>query len=84
MKLTEDQTKEAEAQRFYRLDDHGNAQIFEGDGSATTQIPGAGCPTIVYPIAPTVVTGLSAEYEHPEGITLTIADAEMLGIREEG
>lgn len=79
--LPEDWT--AEVQRFYRVDDNGNAQIFEGDGSVATRIQGDGCQTIVYPVAPTVVTGLSVEYEHPEGITLTQADAEMLGIREE-
>ena len=68
----------ADVQRFYRVDDNGRAQIFDGDGSATTRIQGAGCQTY-YPVG----ANLSVEHEHTEGITLTRADAEMLGIREE-
>ena len=67
-----------EVQRFYRLDDNGNAQIFEGDGSVATWMRGPRCQTC-YPID----SDLSVEHEHPLGITLSQADAETLGIREE-
>ena len=71
----------AEVQRFYRLDDNGNAQIFEGDGSVTTRIRSNGSHTC-YPVGANLSVK-SVEYEHPEGITLSQADAETLGIREE-
>ena len=58
---------------FYRLK-NGNAQIFESDGSVATRIDAN-----VYPVG----SQLSAKYEHPRGIILTIADAKKLGIPEE-
>jgi hypothetical protein len=59
---------------FYRINSDSNAVIFENDGSAATRIDAN-----VYPVG----SDLSARYEHPEGIVLTVADAEKLGIEAE-
>ena len=60
---------------FYRVNADGNAEILDFiDGSWITRIDAS-----VYPIG----SSLSARYEHPEGIVLTIADAELIGIRPE-
>jgi hypothetical protein len=59
---------------FYRIDDDGNAIILEDDGSIVTRIDAN-----VYPVG----SDLSARYEHPEGIVLTVEDAEKLGIEVE-
>lgn len=59
---------------FYRINDDGNAIILEDDGSIVTRIDAN-----VYPVG----SDLSARYEHPEGIRLTISDAEKLGIEVE-
>jgi len=57
---------------FYRLDENGNAEIlFRENGESVTRIDAN-----VYPIG----ADLSARYEHPRGIILTVADAEKLGI----
>jgi hypothetical protein len=56
---------------FYRINSDGNAVIFENNGSVAKRIDAD-----VYPVG----SDLSARYEHPEGIVLTIADAEKLGI----
>lgn len=59
---------------FYRIDTNGNAQIFNEDGTPATRIDAN-----VYPVGST----LSARYEHADGITLTVADAESIGIGKE-
>ena len=59
---------------FYRLDENGNAVIFDLDGDIATTIDAN-----VYHIDSQV----STRYEHPEGIVLTIEDAKKLGIEEE-
>jgi len=59
---------------FYQLDEDGNAVIFENDGAIATRIDAN-----VYPVG----SDLSARYEHPEGIILTVEDAQKLGIEEE-
>ena len=59
---------------FYRENTTGNAQIFEDDGDVATRIDAD-----VYPVG----SDTSARYEHPEGIILTVADAETLGIGPE-
>ena len=58
---------------FYRLDDDGNATIFRADGDQSQRVPGT------WPIG----SDLSGDHEHPEGITLTVADAEKIGIMAE-
>ena len=58
---------------FYRIEENG-ARIFHESGKMVTRINAN-----VYPID----SSLSARYEHPEGITLTIADAQKLGIEVE-
>lgn len=61
---------------FYRLNDQGNAVILYADtGEAVTRIEAN-----IYPVG----SNLSAAYEHPEGIVLSVADAERIGIRSEG
>jgi hypothetical protein len=59
---------------FYRINDDGNAIILHESGEMVTRIDAN-----VYPVG----SDLSARYEHPEGIVLTIADAEKLGIEVE-
>jgi hypothetical protein len=60
---------------FYRKNDEGNAVVLNVvDGSAVTRIDAN-----VYPVG----SELSARYEHPEGIVLTVADAKKIGIEEE-
>ncbi len=59
---------------FYRLNIDGNAEIFDDDGVCTR------LDENVYPIG----SELSARYEHPNGIVLTVADAKMLNIKIEG
>lgn len=56
---------------FYRLDENGNAVIFDLDGDIATTIDAS-----VYPVD----SQLSTRYEHHEGIVLTIEDAKKLGI----
>ena len=58
---------------FYRVI-KGTAAIFYDDGRRVTRIDAN-----VYPVG----SSLSARYEHPEGITLSIADARKLGIPKE-
>ena len=58
---------------FYRIE-NGNARIFHESGDAVTRIDAN-----VYPVG----SNCSARYEHPEGIVLTIADAEKIGIEKE-
>lgn len=60
---------------FYRVNDNGDADILNSeDGSRVTRIDAS-----VYPVGSLV----SARYEHPEGIVLSINDAEAIGIAAE-
>jgi hypothetical protein len=59
---------------FYRINDDGNAIILHENGEMVTRIDAN-----VYPVG----SDLSARYEHPEGIVLTVEDAEKLGIEVE-
>jgi len=65
---------------FYRTNDDGNAVIFDDDGIATTSIDLSGHHDHdVYPIG----SNRSVEWEHPEGIVLSLADADTLDITPE-
>jgi hypothetical protein len=59
---------------FYRINEQKNAEIFEDSGERARRILAN-----VYPVDSEV----SARYEHPNGITLTISDAQKIGIAEE-
>lgn len=59
---------------FGRIDGNGNVAVFEADGSAATRIDAN-----VYPVG----SQLSTRHEHPEGIVLTAADAETIGLKIE-
>ena len=60
---------------FYRLNDDGDAVILHAEcGSAATRIDAN-----VYPVG----SDVSARYEHPGGVVLTVADAESIGIQAE-
>ncbi len=61
---------------FYRIDENGNAQIFNNDGSTATQINAN-----VYVVGSD--GSKSVRYEHPEGIFLTVEDAEKIGVHRE-
>lgn len=56
---------------FGRINENGNVTVFEDDGSAATRIDAN-----VYPVG----SSTSARYEHPDGIELTVADAEKIGL----
>ena len=61
---------------FYRTDENGNAVIlFKQDGEAVTRLD----VDNTYPVN----SNLSTKYEHPEGIVLSIEDAERLDIESE-
>ena len=61
---------------FYRADENGNAVIlFKEDGEAATRLDVEN----IYPVD----SGLSAKYEHPEGIVLSMEDAKRLEIESE-
>ena len=60
--------------KFYRTNPDGDAEIFGESGEIVTRIDAS-----VYPVG----SSLSARYEQPQGITLTIEDAEKLGIVQE-
>jgi hypothetical protein len=60
---------------FYRVNEEGNAQVFEKSGYVATKLNIG----TVYPID----SNLSVMYEHPNGIVLSISDAEKLGIKSE-
>lgn len=63
-----------EKNMFYRKNADGNAVVFHASGEAVTRIDAN-----VYPVGVSV----SAKYEHPEGIVLTLGDAEKIGIKPE-
>lgn len=56
---------------FGRINDNGNVTVFEADGSTAARIDAN-----VYPVG----SSTSARYEHPDGIELTVADAEKIGL----
>ena len=60
--------------KFFRTNLDGDAEIFCESGEIVTRIDAS-----VYPVG----SSLSARYEQPQGITLTIEDAEKLGIVKE-
>ena len=60
---------------FYRKNNEGHAVIlYSSDGAPVTRIDAN-----VYPVG----SDLSACYEHPAGIVLTVSDAEKIGINQE-
>lgn len=59
---------------FYRVNENGDAVVFHDSGEVATKIDAS-----VYPIG----SDLSARYEHPSGIVLSVADAEKIGIKAE-
>ena len=59
---------------FYRINSDENAVILNDDGTAVTRIDAK-----VYPVG----SILCASHEHPEGIVLTVADAQKIGIEAE-
>lgn len=59
---------------FGRITEAGDVAVFHEDGSVATRLDAN-----VYPVGSKV----SARYEHPQGITLTRADAQKLGIELE-
>ena len=59
---------------FYRINDEGNAAIFEDEGDAATRFDAN-----VYPVG----SQTSVRYEHPNGIVLTVDDAKKCGIGPE-
>jgi hypothetical protein len=62
---------------FYRPIDNGNARIlYTIDGEPVTCLPDE---TTVYPID----SAFSVAYNHPEGLTIAIADAVRIGIPPE-
>ena len=62
-------------ERFYRLTETGNAAILDAEtGAAITRLDAD-----VYPLG----SLLSARYEHPDGIVLTVADARSIGVAPE-
>ena len=56
---------------FGRINDNGDVTVLEADGSTATRIDAN-----VYPVG----SSTSARYEHPDGIELTVADAEKIGL----
>jgi len=61
---------------FYRINEDGDADIFESDGTRATLMREV---ENVYPVG----SPLSVQYEHVYGITLTKKDAEKLGLEED-
>lgn len=59
---------------FGRINSQGNVTVFNSDGSVATKIDAN-----VYPIG----SGLSARYEHAQGIELSIEDAMKIELEIE-
>lgn len=57
---------------FGRINQNGDVDLFDMSGDAATRIDAN-----VYPIGSSV----SARHEHPEGITISKADAERIGVQ---
>lgn len=65
---------------FYRLDENGNAVILHcEDGAPVTKIDKGMSYRGIFPIG----SSLCVQYDHPEGIVLSVLDAMALGIEEE-
>ena len=64
---------------FYRLNTGGAAAIFEDSGETADRITDNCDARRIYPLG----SPLSCCHEHPEGIVLTVQDAERLGITSE-
>lgn len=62
---------------FGRLNKDGNVDLFHATGEVVTQLDPDECA--FWPVWP-VDSDLSAGYDHPTGIVLTLADALRLGI----
>ena len=62
---------------FYRINENGNAVILNDSGTLVTSLTRP--LPCVYPIG----SNVSAYYEHPEGIVLTVDDAKKCGIEAE-
>lgn len=56
---------------FGRINAAGDVDVFEESGEVATRLDAD-----VFPVG----SSLSARYEHPAGITITRADAELLGL----
>lgn len=59
---------------FYRINENGDAAVFHQSGDVVTVIDAN-----VYPVG----SNFSARYEHPQGIVLSVSDAEKIGIAAE-
>ena len=59
---------------FCRKNQDGNIDVFHANGERVNRL---GLAHNVYPVG----SDLSAEYEHPNGITLTMADAKKYGLK---
>ena len=59
---------------FYRLNDDGNAVVFDDDGSVATRMDAN-----VYPVG----SDVSARHEHANGIVLSVSDACDAGVSKE-
>lgn len=59
---------------FYRINENGNAAIFEDEGDVAVRFDAN-----VYPVG----SQTSVRYEHAEGIILTLEDAKKCGIEPE-
>jgi len=60
---------------FGRINEQGNVSLFDMDGEVATRLDAN-----IYPVG----SILSARYEHPEGITISRADADRIGVQIEG
>ena len=60
---------------FYRLNEKGNAAIFNDAGTVVTSMAAN-----VYPVG----SDVSARYDHPGGIVLSVSDAYAAGVSKEG
>lgn len=63
---------------FYRINEEGNAVIFNYDGTVCERFDYDDMP-IVYP----VYSNLSCFYQHNEGIVLSIEDVDKCGIKKD-
>ena len=59
---------------FGRINEQGNVDLFAMDGEAATRVDAN-----IYHVG----SGLSARYEHPEGITISKDDANRIGVQIE-
>ena len=64
---------------FYRLNENKNAQIFHDSGEVVTRLHSKHGFRVVWPIG----SDLSAQYEHIDGLVLSVRDAKKLGIESE-